>query len=460
MNKRSLPLRLLAAAGLLLSAAHSRGQSDTAPAVHDLAACIRYAQEHNPALAKRRIDYDTQRLTTLAERARFDIHLDAAGSRALESGADNGSLTLSREFLSGFDLSATMRSMDTGDGDLGSFSAILSKQILGSGSALETRNPVDRSLVDETIRLNDLNKESRQVGLAVRREFYQVVRNLQTARIQNLRLERAKQNLEHARVRDENPLDIVRAEVEVPANEVQVLSASRQIDSALDRLKVTMGLLPQDNLALDVDFAFALAVIDVEADVAHAWELHEDFLNNDLERVKLEWDVRIARQQLWPDVDVFTRYDRASEERYRLDGDDDVTVGLAVHWEIGRRGDRARARIAANQIDRNAEDRYILQQEKAATLRDLGRRIAESALSIQLQEERVQLNERLVELYRDRWENGEIEILEFIRSQNDLEDSRVQLINQKTQYLDLAAEYAFEARRDEILTVPGEDSAD
>ena len=45
---------------------------------------------------------------------------------------------------------------------------------------------------------------------------------------------------------------------------------------------------------------------------------------------------------------------------------------------------------------------------------------------------------------KDRWENGEIDILEYIRSQNGLEDSRVQLINLKTSYMELLAEYLFE----------------
>jgi len=34
-------------------------------------------------------------------------------------------------------------------------------------------------------------------------------------------------------------------------------------------------------------------------------------------------------------------------------------------------------------------------------------------------------------------------ILEFIRSQNDLENNRIQLINQRTTYLDLLGEYMF-----------------
>ena len=55
--------------------------------------------------------------------------------------------------------------------------------------------------------------------------------------------------------------------------------------------------------------------------------------------------------------------------------------------------------------------------------------------------------ETRLELYDDRWQNGEIDILEFIRSQNDLESSRIQLINLQTTYMELLGEYDFTVGR-------------
>ena len=44
-------------------------------------------------------------------------------------------------------------------------------------------------------------------------------------------------------------------------------------------------------------------------------------------------------------------------------------------------------------------------------------------------------------IYQDRWENGEIDIVEYIRSQNSVEDARVTLINDQMTYLDVLARY-------------------
>ena len=52
-----------------------------------------------------------------------------------------------------------------------------------------------------------------------------------------------------------------------------------------------------------------------------------------------------------------------------------------------------------------------------------------------------------MDLYQDRWENGEIGILEYVRSQNELENAGTQLILQKTSHMELLAQYTFAVGR-------------
>ena len=61
----------------------------------------------------------------------------------------------------------------------------------------------------------------------------------------------------------------------------------------------------------------------------------------------------------------------------------------------------------------------------------------------------MKLGEGRAEIYADRWENGEIDILEYIRSQNDLENSRIELIRLKTTYMELVGAYQFTTGRQE-----------
>jgi outer membrane protein TolC len=78
------------------------------------------------------------------------------------------------------------------------------------------------------------------------------------------------------------------------------------------------------------------------------------------------------------------------------------------------------------------------------TLKQLHRQLREQRLSIDLQVDQVALREQQVELYKDRWNEGEIDILEVVRNENNLENSRVDLVNRKIRYMELLAEYEFE----------------
>ena len=68
----------------------------------------------------------------------------------------------------------------------------------------------------------------------------------------------------------------------------------------------------------------------------------------------------------------------------------------------------------------------------------------ERSISIETKESEIKLNELRVELFKDRWESGKMGILEYLRSQNDLENSRIELNNLKTSYMSNLQSYLFE----------------
>ena len=66
---------------------------------------------------------------------------------------------------------------------------------------------IDNARLDELISRNRLNRYERELVYLVKQNYYRVLRNYQTLRVNELRLERAKKNLELARER-QRPLDI------------------------------------------------------------------------------------------------------------------------------------------------------------------------------------------------------------------------------------------------------------
>ena len=411
--------------------------------------CITYAGENSPAVRKLRLDLMNQQLQTKIERAAFAVGLKLDSSYADEADSDHTRMTLSKDFLGGVELSTTLDANrdHLSNDDSASFSVRLSKKILGGGTLLESRNLIDDSLVDETIALNNLSRQQRQLVLDVKRKYYQIIRDKRSLTIQQRRLERSRKNLEHA-IEREKPLDIITARIEVPRNELTVVVAERAIQTGLDGLKVSIGMPVEEVLAIIEEFEFQAVETDAATDLAYAIEHHELFLNNRLENKKLQWEVEIHRSRLWPDLEVSLTHSKESDGTHlNLDGDEEQTLGVGVSWELGRRTDKARYERIRNNLRKNEVDFFSLRQTTGRRLMELASQLAERARSIELQEQQIELVSRQAELYADRWENGEIDILELVRSQNDLENNKVELNDLKAQYMVLLADYEFNAGR-------------
>ena len=228
--------------------------------------CITYAGENSPAVRKLRLDLMNQQLQTKIERAAFAVGLKLDSSYADEADSDHTRMTLSKDFLGGVELSTTLDANrdHLSNDDSASFSVRLSKKILGGGTLLESRNLIDDSLVDETIALNNLSRQQRQLVLDVKRKYYQIIRDKRSLTIQQRRLERSRKNLEHA-IEREKPLDIITARIEVPRNELTVVVAERAIQTGLDGLKVSIGMPVEEVLAIIEEFEFQA----VETDAAN-----------------------------------------------------------------------------------------------------------------------------------------------------------------------------------------------
>ena len=418
-----------------------------------LADCVDYALGHSRELQTKRIAEENQKLTTLMNRARFAFNIDTEASDA--EGDTSAGITLKKEIVGGVDVSSTYKTTRDSGGDedetTDTFSLRISKVILGGGSVRESRLDIDNSLIDEVVRLNELNKFKRQLRHTVTKAYYDVIRNTQTLKVWDLRLKRAKKNLEHA-IERENPLDIATARIEVPENESSRLSAERRIESSLDVLKEAMGMDVTNRLSIDQKFAFEPEKINVTNDTVFSFRNHEDLLNSRLERKKLENEARVKGAKVWPEVSLWgnasrtvqdTTDDADSTTEEEDDDDTDYSAGLSLSWEIGSRTAKATHMKLLNDIRSKALSTYTLEQQKSKEIRDLGRRLDEALRLVRLQEEKMAINQRRVELYSDRWQNGEIDILEYIRSQNDLENTRIRLITQKTAYMELLSQYRF-----------------
>jgi len=409
--------------------------------------CLAYALVNSRELHKLRIAQDSQKLNTMVRRGKFRFGISANSSHGIDAEDTTGSVTLRKELPGSINVSATGAANDYGDStDTAQMAFQISKVILGGGSIQESMLDIDNSLLDELVKQNQVRRYERELSYRVKRNFYRLIRNKQTLRINQMRLERARKNLEHA-VERQRPLDIATARTEVPENEAAVLRAERLIASSLDELKELIGMEMLFALSLDTTFAFAESEFDISDDIIFCYANHEDILNAELQKKKLENELPVRRARRLPKVTLSGTATQDSEDGVNLSGDSEGRVGLALSWELGGVTERLNAERLTNDVRSKQIDILDLKQGKVRSIRDLGRRLEETLQLIRLQEQKITVAELRSELYADRWENGEIDILEYIRSQNDLENSRIALINHQTSYMELVGEYDFTVGR-------------
>ncbi len=478
MNKPRLR-RFVGLAALLLAAlpTHILGAAEPAPAaaeepeiktpqaedydgsvtVMSLPDCLGYAAGHSLELKKQVLTAASQKLNTAIERGAFAWVLEAGASRNAATAAGSasslgGNLTLKRKLTSGFALEAGLSATDYWNYDVDSTAKLsvgISKVILGGGGTLETRFNLDNSLIDEVITLNQANRYRRELVYRVKTIYYAIIRDKQTLKVKELQLKRARQNLEHARER-ERPLDIATAEIEVPENEVAVLRAKIVIQSALDELKEMLGMEMPARININAEFSFRVETVDAASDIRLCFVNDEELLNAGLSRQKAEREAEMLRAKVRPEVRLYAKSSRDTDSGLDLgDGDSDHQVGMALSWTLGRQSDEARYLKALNGVEKAELNISLLKLGKERDVRTLARKLDEAASLIKLQEERVKIGTRRAALYADRWENGEIDILEYIRAQNDLENNRIELISLKTNYMELLGQYRFTIGRED-----------
>ena len=440
---RRLPRTALLAA-LLLTIAATALRAENQP--WSLRQCIDFALEHSPALAKQKLTVNSQKLERLIAEAAFDTQLKAnANQKFAATDSTSHFLTLSRDFENGLSLSAGLDGTHYSGDDYtdAAASVRISKQLLGGGSTLETRYDLEASIIQELSAQNTLHRQRRRLILDVTLAYYAIIRNQQSLRVKERALENARQTLEITRER-EKPLDILTAELRIPDNELAVNTALRQIRNGLDSLKELIGLDIAQPLDIDGAFEYKTTQTHPDADREFAIQNLETFLNNRLEQRRLQMLIDIRDENRLPDLSVSAAFlQRGDGDGYNLDGRDEQQIGVTLNWTLGRKADIARHAIAIDNYQKNRHDFFTLCQELARDMANTTRQLDEYQKAVKLQEFKCDLLKRKEELYRDRWENGEIDILELVRTQTDLEDSLVDLIGRKVSYMELLANYHY-----------------
>ncbi|WFB34424.1 TolC family protein [Kiritimatiellota bacterium B12222] len=407
--------------------------------VYSLEDCHRFAVQYSPALARQRLTYSNLVEAVEVVKAIYDPSLQISQAWQDEDDPQRTTAVLRQQLPADLDVALTARREVLDNEDYTSYALSLSKTLLGGGTFLEAKLPLERAWIEKAKQANILSLEQRQLRLGVTNDFYAVVRNQLTLHLRELQVERSKKNLEHAMIK-EDPLDIATAKLQIPENELAVISSKRQIANSRLFLTERVGLPVAEPLNVNTQLVFEIRPFNMEQDLASALENHEEILNARMDVELNHMEAKVARTRRYPEVRAALSME---ENDAPASSDSNMRAEIVLELPWLDRSDRAEARRRENDLKQSELTLYSVKQRVEQQIKSIAVQVVEAERSVVLSAERLLVLEQQFTLYQDRWDNGEIGILEFVRSQNDLENARVQLVTKQTEYLELRAEYDF-----------------
>lgn len=425
----------------------------------DLAACVRVALAHNPAVqdaADSAVSAVLGREIPLAE---YGFKLVPAVTGGLQGGSNTNqryNLDVSRRLLS------TGTKIDL-NGGTSIFSSVpqstvpylsearvtVSQPLWQGRSRLENRERIDdaeRRVASATHALDDARQD---LMLQVTRGFYEVVRAEQLVEVARSSLDRVAQL---GRIADAklaigavSKMDVFRIDLHNARLKNALVEQQARREAALDELRGLLGLAADVPLEVDVagaalpgipakspngraiDLAPApgeSAAATVEAALERRVEIAEAReLVADAERKAL-----LARYKIWPAVDLVGSYARLGTG----DNFSESSRLRRTEWLLGVSSttplDRTEERVAASQAEialRGRERQYRAARERVIReVRDAWRSVDRARAERTLTAEIVEQSEKQADLARFRYEKGVTDNFDLVQAETDLTEAR------------------------------------
>jgi HAE1 family hydrophobic/amphiphilic exporter-1 len=246
------------------------------------------------------------------------------------------------------------------------------------------------------------------------------------------------------------PLDILQPRVQIATSEEALIQAVANVRAAEDTLRQLMNLpaAEWDRPIIPTDtVTYVPLTIDVEASIAHAWELRPEIRENNLTIANRRVTYNYARNQVLPQFDVVAGYNASGLAGRSVNSQTGVPTGQETNfgnalnqafrndlygWNIGINvgvpvfniGARAEARRAKLDLERATVVQDQSKQSIAIDVRTQARNIDTNAKQIAATRAARDAAEKNLDAERKRYENGMVTNFEVLQIQQQLSDAR------------------------------------
>jgi outer membrane protein len=296
-----------------------------------------------------------------------------------------------------------------------------------------------RSEIDYQRSLLEYERSVKELIVGVVASYYTAQQSRLLIEERSLAVERAKEQLRAARIRQEEgevaPLDVFRSELQLRRNESPLILSRRALKDSLNFLRLLIGLDPSRSIQIAVEeVAYVTEEVSMAEASQHAVAHRTDLRVASLELEDAEIELTVTRNALLPDLSVaagvsFRDFDDEFEDIFTY-ADTSVGVGLFFQMPLGggRIGELERYRQAKLRVN-NA--RLLLEQtrrEVITEVEDAVREVETLEEDITTLEAAVDVAQQTYELSQTAYDGGLITAFDLSQAQDNLTSVRTELV--------------------------------
>jgi outer membrane protein len=267
--------------------------------------------------------------------------------------------------------------------------------------------------------------------LNVEKAFYGALLLEETLEIVEERLANAEENLENVRAMHEQGLvsefQMLQAEVRVENVRPKVFEVRNQLESALDMLKLSMGVDQGDSISVVGEFAYEPEPTpDVDSLVAEAMNRNPDLETLDVKSQIDEAFIDVDRSEFWPSLSAFADYTFAgSGEDFEFSHYQSSMVGVALQMNLFN-GFRTLRKVEQSTVElkKTKETAAQAKQYVAAQVRAKVNELERTRTLVAAQNRNVELAERAYALAVERFKEGTGTQLEVKNADVELSEAK------------------------------------
>ena len=341
------------------------------------------------------------------------------------------------------------------DGYTSAAGVAISRRLFAIAEHVRQRLPITQADIAIYSAANNLVLAGRDLERRATTSFFAVQRAQTRLEVRERRLRDAKEFL--ATVRDRiahgfaSPLDGLYAEIDLNQAEADriadlttLASAKESLNDLLDR-PVTFPLEVVPEVIDDVRVA-AVPQRDLTHDTAAILANHETLGNEAKQAELLALNLRIQRDNLWPDLKASLNAERRADGSAPTDTRDGLenVVSLTVTWNMpldGWAADRARYAQIGKQIEDEERRARGLRADLETRIRDAWRQIDGQRAQVGLSSRRLEIERLRLDATLRRYETGAVDNLEVTRAKQALDSAEIAVLDARISLILADAQY-------------------